>query len=117
MLWFGAILRARRTRGKAIMSDDIFLELDHFEPLVGKTTRFKGTRFEIPLERIIKGQKFVPNAKRDPFILIWRAPKEREHMPEGYYPCEFVDGPTYMIYVTPVFTPEPEFQDYQAVFN
>ena len=96
---------------------DIFLELHHFEPLVGTVTRFRGTRFEMPLHSIIKGQKFIATAKRDPFILIWRAPKEREHMPEGYYECDFENGETYKIFVTPVFTPELEFQDYQAVFN
>lgn len=96
---------------------DVFLEIHHFEPLVGTICAFKGTRFRIPLERIIKGQKFIPTAKRDPFILIFRAPKEREYMPEGYYECEFEGGPTYKLYVTPVHTIEPEFQDYQAVFN
>jgi hypothetical protein len=96
---------------------DEFLELHHFEPLVGKTARFKGTRFAIPLSRIVKSQKFVADAKRDPFILIFRAPKEREYMAEGYYECEFEDGPTYKIYVGPTHTPEQDWQDYQAIFN
>jgi hypothetical protein len=94
-----------------------FLEVHHFEPLVGKIVRFKGTRFAMPLTTIIRGQKFLATAKRDPFILIFRAPKEREHMPEGTYECEFEDGPTYNIYVLPTHTPEPEWQDYQAIFN
>jgi hypothetical protein len=94
-----------------------FLELHHFEPLVGKTVRFKGTRFAIPLTRIIKFQKFAADAKREPFILIFRAPKEADHMPEGIYDCEFEDGPTYNIYVAPTHTPEQEWQDYQAIFN
>jgi hypothetical protein len=96
---------------------DDFLEAHHFEPLVGKVVRFKGTRFSIPLTNIIRGQKFVAAAKRDPFILIFRAPKEREYLPEGTYECEFEDGPTYVIHVAPCHTPEPEWQDYQAVFN
>jgi hypothetical protein len=96
---------------------DIFLEAKHFEPLVGKTVRFKGTRFAMPLIQIVNGQKFLPTAKRDPFILIFRAPKEREYMLEGTYECEFEDGPTYTIYVLPTHTPEPEWQDYQAIFN
>ena len=94
-----------------------FLEVHHFEPLVGRTVRFKGTRFAMPFVKIIKGQKFVADAKRDPFILIFRAPKEREYMPEGMYECEFADGPTYTIHIMPTFTREPEWQDYQAVFN
>ena len=94
-----------------------FLEVHHFEPLVGKVVRFKGTRFAIPLTQIIRGQKFLPTAKREPFILIFRAPKENEYMREGYYECQFEDGPAYMIYVAPCHTPEPEWQDYQAIFN
>jgi hypothetical protein len=94
-----------------------FLELHHFEPFVGKTVRFKGTRFAMPLVKIIKQEKFVTAAKRDPFILIFRAPKEQNHMPEGLRECEFEDGPTYAIYVAPTHTPEAEWQDYQAIFN
>lgn len=94
-----------------------FLEVQHFEPLVGKTVRFKGTRFAMPLTRIVKGEKFIASVKRDPFILIFREPKEREHMPEGTYECEFEGGPTYQIYVAPIHTAEPEWQDYQAIFN
>lgn len=94
-----------------------FLEVHHFEPLVGKTVRFKGTRFAMSLAKVIKGEKFYAAAKRDPFILIFRAPREREHMPEGIYECEFEDGPTSSIYVIPVHTAEPEWQDYQAIFN
>jgi uncharacterized protein DUF6916 len=96
---------------------DEFLEIHHFEPFVGKNVRFKGTRFEMPLNRIVKGQKFIATAKREPFILIFRAPKEREYMPEGMHECEFDGGPTYQIYVLPTHTPEPEWQEYQAIFN
>lgn len=94
-----------------------FLEVHHFEPLVGKTVRFKGTRFAIPLDRIVRYEKFLAEAKREPFILIFRAPREREYMPEGFYQCEFEGGPTYDIHVAPMHTPEPEWQDYQANFN
>jgi hypothetical protein len=96
---------------------DEFLELQHFEPLVGKTVRFKGTRFAMPLTKVVKYQKFVAEAKRDPFLLVFRAPKEREYMAEGYYECEFEDGPTYKIYVAPTHTSETEWQDYQAIFS
>lgn len=95
----------------------VFLESHHFEPLVGKVVRFKGTRFAMPLAHLIKSEKFIAIAKRDPFMLIFRAPREREHMPEGIYECEFEDGPTYSIYVSPIQTIEPEWQDYQAIFN
>jgi hypothetical protein len=38
-------------------------------------------------------------------------------MPEGLYDSEFESGPTYPLYVIPVFTSTPGCQDYQAVFN
>jgi hypothetical protein len=97
--------------------EDIFLEHQHFAPLVGKNVCFKGTGFEMPLRRVITGEKFIATAKRDPFILIFRAPKQPHYMPEGYYECAFDAGPTYKIYVAPTHTPEPEWQDYQAIFN
>jgi len=100
------------------MSDnEVFLEHHHFEPLVGKVVHFKGTPFAIPLSKVVVGQKFVADAKRDPFLLVWRAPKQEVYMTEGMYECAFEDGPTYSIYVSPAFTAEKEWQDYQAVFN
>jgi len=96
---------------------DELLEHHHFQPLVGKTVQFKGTSYAMPLSKVIVGEKFIAAAKREPFILIFRAPKTREYMPEGFYECAFEDGPTYQIYVAPTHTPEPEWQDYQAIFN
>jgi len=96
---------------------DEMLQIEHFKPHVGKTVRFKGTRFAFPLERIIVDRKRSKGLKRKSFMLIFRGPKEREHLPEGLYDCEIENGPTYPIYVAPVHTPEPDRQDYQAVFN
>jgi hypothetical protein len=99
------------------MADDVFLEVHHFEPLVGKNVNFSNSPFTFPLVKIVKSQKFFEAAKRDPFILIFRSPKLEYYMTEGMRECAFEDGPTYSMYITPVFTPEPEWQDYQAVFN
>ena len=41
-------------------------------------------------------------------------PKERDVLPEGQYDCEFEGGATYSIYVSPIHTPWPDRQDYQA---
>ena len=38
-------------------------------------------------------------------------------MPEGRYECEIEDGPTYPLYVMPIMTPQPDLQEYQAVFT
>ncbi len=51
-----------------------FLENHHFEPLVGKTVRFVGTPFTMTFLKITKAQKFIEAAKRDPFLLVFRAP-------------------------------------------
>lgn len=94
------------------------LLIDHFKPHVGKIFRFKGTRYAFPLEHIRSDDKELPDwVRRRPFTLIFRGPKEREVLPEGLYACEVEGGPVYSIYVAPIFTPQPDCQDYQAVFN
>ena len=99
---------------------DEILQIDEFKPHVGKVFRFKGTRYAFPLDRIISGsssEPLQPGVKRQPFILIFRGPKEREYMPEGIYDCEVEGGPTYQMYVNPINTPAPELQEYQAAFS
>jgi hypothetical protein len=108
----------RRTRAEHRRRMDEFLLIDHFKPHVGKIFRFKGTRYAFPLDRIVSDRKRVPKGmKRKSFILIFRGPKEQDHLPEGRYECEIEGGPTYRIYVIPIFTPQPDRQEYQAVFS
>jgi hypothetical protein len=38
-------------------------------------------------------------------------------LPEGLYPVEFADGPTFVLYVIPILTPARNHQEYQVVFN
>jgi hypothetical protein len=98
------------------MSD--ILQLEHFKPLVGKLVRFKGTAYAFPLDSIISNDAPAPKGTtRKPFTLIFVGPKEKNAMPEGLYECEFGGGPTYSLYVMPIFTPQPGRQDYQSVFN
>lgn len=108
-------------RASAVGDENVgdFLQLEDFEPHVGKVVCFKGTRFAFPLERILTNDRPVPEGvERRPFTLIFVGPKERgEHLPEGHYECEIEDGPTYQIYVNPIHTPQPDRQEYQAVFN
>ena len=94
------------------------LQIEDFKPYVGKIFRFKGTRFAIPLDRITGYEQPLPEGmKRRPFILIFRAPKEREYLPDGIYECEIDGGPTHTMYVNPIQTLAPEWQEYQAVFT
>jgi hypothetical protein len=109
------IATAMECKGRRFMGE--LLQIEHFKPYVGKIVQFKGTRFAFPLEKIIVDRKPDKGLKRKPFMLIFRGPKEPEYLPEGLYECEIEKGPTYRIYVTPVHTPEPDRQDYQAVFN
>jgi len=97
---------------------ELFLEYHHFEPLVGKKVTFTGINLpDAKLVKVIKNEKFFAEAKRDPFILIFRAPKYEYYMVEGMRECIFEDGPTYQLYIAPTHTPEKEWQDYQSVFS
>ncbi len=94
------------------------LQIRHFKPHVGKVFRFEGTRHAFPLDRILSDRKRLPpGVKRRPFTLIFRGPKEPDVLPEGLYDCEIEGGPTYRLYVIPIYTPRPDRQEYQAVFN
>ena len=96
---------------------DDLLQIDDFKPHVGKIFRFRGTRFAFPLDRIVSdGERLPKGMKRQPFILIFSGPKEREYMPDGIYECEIDGGPTHLMYVNPIQTPAPDRQEYQAVF-
>jgi Domain of unknown function (DUF6916) len=97
---------------------DDLLQINDFEPHVGKIFQFKGTRHALPLDRIVSNRQPLPEGmKRRPFVLIFRGPKERDYLPEGIYDCGVEDGPSYRIYVSPIQTPEPDRQEYQAAFN
>jgi hypothetical protein len=94
------------------------LQIDHFEPHVGKIFHFKGTRYAFRLDHIVKSEHPVPSwMKRQPFILVFHGPKERDVMREGSYEAAVEAGPTFRLHVAPIMTPDPGRQDYQAVFN
>lgn len=95
-----------------------FLLLEHFEPHVGRIFQFEGTPYAMPLQSIYSSDRPVADwMKRRPFTLIFRAPRQRDWMREGYYRCSVQDGPSFGFHIAPIQTPQLEFQDYQAVFN
>jgi hypothetical protein len=96
---------------------DVFLEYHHFEPLVGKSVTFTGVPITATLLKVSRSAKFFAEAKRDPFILIFRSPKLEFYMLEGMRECVFEDGPTYDLYIAPTHTIEKEWQDYQSIFS
>jgi len=110
----GQALARRRTMGPM----DRLLQIEDFEPLVGRVFRFKGTRFAFPLDRIAGTDRpAMPGLRRKPFILIFAGSRERDHLPDGLYDCEVDGGAIFQLFVTPIHTLEPERQEYQAVFT
>jgi len=93
------------------------LQMEHFQPYVGKRVRFGGTPFVMPLHSIIAGPDPVRTQARRSFILIFRTKITPHVIPEGQYDMHFEDGPMIRLHVMPIFTPEAEWQDYQAVFG
>jgi hypothetical protein len=94
------------------------LKIEDFKSHVGKTVRFKGTRYALLLERILSDRKRLPKwVNRRPFVLIFVGPREPDVLPEGLYDCEIEGGPVYQLHVNPIHTPDPSRQEYQAVFN
>lgn len=54
--------------------------------------------------------------QRVPFSLIFAGPKS-PWAPENIWAMRAPDGVVYDIYIAPIHTPNPDRQDYQAVFN
>lgn len=97
---------------------DELLTAAHFTPHLGKIVRFKGTPYAFPLDRVEGGDDAPPPGfPRAPFVAIFRGPRDGVPMPEGLYDGEIEGGPTYSLYVTPIHTPQPGHQEYQASFN
>lgn len=95
----------------------VVLQMEHFQPYVGRRVRFGGTPFVLPLDRIIPGPEAIRGMKRRSFILVFRSKLMPHVIPEGAYDMHFENGPTIRLHVMPIFTAEGEWQDYQAVFN
>ena len=92
---------------------------EHFLPHVNKVFRVRGGRHALTLTRVEMRPladweaKIVP---RQPFNLIFSGPAG-DVLRAGLYAVEVEDGPTFDLYVMPVFTPKPGHQDYQSSFN
>ncbi len=91
------------------------LQAEHFEPHVGKTFHFEGERHVMPLARVVREPGGAGG--RPPFTLIFQVSGRSDVLPEGLYACQVEGGPQFELYVSPIYTPAPDHQDYQAVFN
>ena len=95
-----------------------FIQAEYFRPYVGKIFRVVRTEFAFPLVDImISNGRLPPDAKRRPFLLIFRTVKARSVLPEGLYDCEIEGGLKTSLYITPIHTPQAGWQDYQSFFN
>jgi hypothetical protein len=94
------------------------LTIEHFKPHIGKSVRFRGTRYAFVIDRV-EGDAGPPPAgwARSPFVVIFRGLSKSDVMAPGSYECDIENGPTYSLYVMPIHTPRPDRQEYQAAFN
>jgi hypothetical protein len=93
------------------------LQAEDFEPHVGKTFRFGQDGRSLVLERVERGTKPPTPELRAPFLVIFREPKQAEHLREGPVHCASEDGAVFELYLAPIHTPQPDRQEYQASFN
>lgn len=90
--------------------------IEDLAPFVGRVAHLAGPSLPLTIDRIEVGQP-APPGLRQPFMLVFRGRRSDPVAPEGLYVCEIEDGASLELYVMPIHTPEPAYQDYQAVFN
>ena len=93
------------------------LTAEDFAPLIGKQVTAQGHAGALSLVSVNQhAQPASADLPRSPFTLIFTGPAE-PILPEGLHEVTFEDGPAFLIYISPIFTPARTTQDYQAVFN
>ena len=90
------------------------LTADQFSPHIGALFQMGDTELSLTLVAI--EAEAAPEGQRAPFSLIFRGPKS-PWAPENLWPVKGPDGTVHEIYIAPIHTPSPDWQDYQAVFN
>lgn len=95
------------------------LTAEHFRPHIDKVFSVQGGRHGLTLAEVQARALTEAESKaisRQPFTLIFRGPPG-DVLPEGSYTLEVDGGPSFELYVMPVYTPARNRQDYQAAFN
>lgn len=92
---------------------------EHFIPHVNKIVRVDGwphnlTLTRIDVRRLEEWEREV--VPRQPFLVLFRGPPGVV-LPEGLHGVRIEGGPTLKLYVIPIYTPQPDRQNYQAAFN
>jgi hypothetical protein len=96
----------------------VMLTPDDFRPHVNKTVRVRGGHHAFTLTKVDAPDfgPSTPGARRSPFNLLFTGPPN-DLLREGFYTLEVDDGPSFELYVIPIYTPVRDRQDYQAPFN
>jgi hypothetical protein len=94
------------------------LTIEHFRPYVGKRVTFRGMPYAFMIDRLEGGATPVPAGwSRSSFVVIFSGPSKTDVMPTGLYECEMEGGSVYTLHIMPIYTPQPDCQEYQAAFN
>jgi hypothetical protein len=104
-------------REGADMSESLTPE--HFRPHIDKVFRVQGGRHGLTLTTVDVGSAAVTLANGAPrqfFNVIFRGPPG-DVLSEGLYTLEADGGPSFELYVMPIYTRASDRQDYQATFN
>jgi hypothetical protein len=95
------------------------LTSEHFRPHLNKVFRIEDDGRTFTLTRVDSGHPdsyALPPGMRRPFNLIFDGPVG-DVVPAGLYTLRVEDGPSFDLYVMPIYTPAAGRQDYQAAFN
>jgi hypothetical protein len=89
-----------------------------FAPHINKTVQFRGWHGALRLASVTLApdQNNAPTNTRPAFTVIFHGPRQ-DILPEGFYTADIEDGPSLEFYISPIHTPAPDRQEYQAVFN
>jgi hypothetical protein len=92
----------------------VALTADRFSPHVGEVFQMGDTELSLTLVEV--DVQDAPAGERAPFTLVFRGPKS-PWAPENMWALKGPDGAVHELYIAPIHTPNPNCQDYQAVFN
>jgi hypothetical protein len=94
------------------------LRLEHFAPHVNKFVRFRGWHGTLRMASVTSfpEQPDMLGVTRTPFTVLFHGPR-RDILPEGTYTADIEDGSSLEFHISPIHTPAPDRQEYQAVFN